>query len=204
MDINEKLLTQIMSSVHENKRFFLGIDGLSRSGKTTFVKEFSSILSEKGIENMVIHLDDHIVGRSKRYNTGQEEWQEYYYLQWEIESLKRSLFESMIHSNEIELPFYNNETDQHVYKRLQLTGKTVFIIEGIFLQRQEWRPYFDYTVYIDCPRDIRFLRESNLAQQKIDKFRNRYWKAEDYYMDKLRPAENADLVIPYYNLINNN
>lgn len=202
MDAVEILMTKIASAIRQNKRIILGIDGLSRSGKTTFEKKFASMLSEKQIENTVIHLDDHIVGRSKRYNTGQEEWREYFYLQWDVEALKNSLFESLIHSDEIELPYYDSDSDQHVYKKLKLTGKFVLIVEGIFLQREEWRPYFDCTVFIDCPRDIRFARESNQTKQKIEKFRNRYWKAEEYYMENFRPVEKADLVIPYYELIN--
>ncbi|MBS8263621.1 hypothetical protein DYI25_04080 [Mesobacillus boroniphilus] len=201
MEEVEKILTQIKSSVLQNKRIILGIDGLSRSGKTTFVKRFASTLSKKGIESTVIHLDDHIVARSKRYNTGQEEWREYYYLQWDVESIKKSLFDKLIHSNEIELPFYDNDRDQHVYKNLKLAGKNVFVVEGIFLQRAEWEPFFDYTVFIDCPRDIRFARESSQTQQNIEKFEKRYWKAEDYYMEKLRPIEQADIVIPYFQLI---
>jgi uridine kinase len=202
MNTVEILMTKIASAVRQNKRIILGIDGLSRSGKTTFVKKFASMLSEKQIENMVVHLDDHIVGRSKRYNTGHNEWREYYYLQWDVEALKKTLFDNLIQSNEIDLPFYDNERDQQEYKKLNVSGKSVFIVEGIFLHREEWRPYFDYTVFIDCPRDIRFARESNQTQQKIEKFRNRYWKAEDYYMENLRPVEKADLVIPYYELIN--
>jgi uridine kinase len=202
MDAVEELLTKISCAVLQNKRIILGIDGLSRSGKTTFVKKLALMLSEKEIENSVVHLDDHIVGKSKRYNSGQEEWREYFYLQWDVEKLKKTLFDNLIQSNEIDLPFYDKERDLHEYKKLNVSGKSVFIVEGIFLQREEWRPYFDFTVFIDCPRDIRFARESNQTQQNIEKFRNRYWKAEDYYMENLRPVDKADLVIPYHELIN--
>lgn len=202
MDAIEKVLMQIMSAVRQNKHkhIILGIDGLSRSGKTTLVKRIASMLSEKDIESTVIHLDDHIVGRTKRYNTGFEEWREYYFLQWDVESLKKSLFDNLVISNEFDLPFYDNGTDRHIYKKV--TVKKVFIVEGIFLQRAEWKPYLDYTVFIDCPRDIRFARESSQTKQNIEKFRNRYWKAEDYYIKKIQPAEKADLVIPYTELIN--
>lgn len=192
----DQVLKEISLAVHQNKRLIIGIDGLSRSGKTTFTKKLASMLSEKGIENTVFHLDDHIVDRSKRYNTGNEEWQEYYYLQWDAELLKKTLFEKLIHNNEIELPFYDNELERHTFRTLNLSLKNVMIVEGIFLQREEWKSYLDYTVFIDCPRDVRFGRESRKTQQNIEKFRNRYWKAEDFYMTKLRPVENADLVIP--------
>jgi len=202
MNAEEELLRQVISVLHTNKRCILGIDGLSRAGKTTLVKSIASMLTEKEIKNTVIHLDDHIVERSKRYNTGQEEWQEYYSLQWDVDSLVKSLFDNLIHSDEIELSYYDNETDQHVNRTLNLAFKKVIIVEGIFLQREEWRPYIDYTVFIDCPRDVRFARENSQTQLNIEKFRNRYWKAEDYYMEKLRPVEKADLVVPYTQLMN--
>lgn len=201
MEAFNKLLKQINLDVRQNKRFILGIDGLSRSGKTTLTNMLLSMLYEREIEGIAIHLDDHIVERSKRYNTGCEEWHEYYYLQWDIEWLRKTLFENLIHSEEIELPYYDNEKDQYNDKTLNLADKEIIIVEGIFLQREEWKSYLDYTVFIDCPRDVRFGREKCQTQENIEKFRNRYWKAEDFYMEKLRPEEKANLVISYFELL---
>lgn len=201
MEAFNKLLKQINLDVRQNKRFILGIDGLSRSGKTTLTNMLLSMLYEREIEGIAIHLDDHIVGRSKRYNTGYEEWHEYYYLQWDIEWLRKTLFENLIHSEEIEMPYYDNEKDQYNDKTLNLADKEIIIVEGIFLQREEWKSYLDYTVFIDCPRDVRFGRENSQTQENIEKFRNRYWKAEDFYMEKLRPEEKANLVISYFELL---
>lgn len=201
MEAFNKLLKQINLDVRQNKRFILGIDGLSRSGKTTLTNMLLSMLYEREIEGIAIHLDDHIVERSKRYNTGCEEWYEYYYLQWDIEWLRKTLFENLIHSEEIEMPYYDNEKDQYNDKTLNLADKEIIIVEGIFLQREEWKSYLDYTVFIDCPRDVRFGRENSQTQENIEKFRNRYWKAEDFYMEKLRPEEKANLVISYFELL---
>lgn len=195
MDFAEKIMKEIDTAIGQNKRFILGIDGLSRAGKTTFVKKLASILESKEIQNMIIHIDDHIVERKSRYNTGQDEWQEYYYLQWDIESLKEILFEKLSYSNELELPYYDNALDRHEYKELNIADKKVFIVEGIFLLRKEWSSYFDFTVFLDCPRDVRFSRESLKTQLNIEKFNKRYWKAEDFYMEKVRPIEKAQLVL---------
>lgn len=71
----------------------------------------------------------------------------------------------------------------------------MIIIEGVFLQRSEWRSFYDYVVYLDCPRNKRFLRESNATQKDIEKFRNRYWQAEDYYLKMEAPAKQANLIL---------
>jgi uridine kinase len=195
LDFAEKLMKEIHSAIGQNKRFILGVDGLSRSGKTTLVKRLGSMLDSKDIQNLIIHIDDHIVERKSRYNTGQDEWREYYYLQWDIESLKEILFEKLISSSELKLPYYDNYLDRHEYKNLNIADKKVIFVEGIFLLRKEWSSFFDFTVFLDCPREVRFSRESMKTQQNIEKFTKRYWKAEDFYMKKVRPIEKAQLVL---------
>ncbi|MGG5791869.1 kinase [Bacillus nitratireducens] len=180
---------------HKDERFILGIDGLSRSGKTTLVKKLEENMKRSGISFHIFHIDDHITERNKRYNTGFGEWYEYYSLQWDIDRLLRNLFQKLQSDIELELPFYHDETDSCEMKEIQLPLVGVIIVEGVFLQRKEWRDFFHYMVYLDCPRETRFLRESEETQKKLSKFQNRYWKAEDYYLEMELPKDRANLVI---------
>ncbi|MCC2379559.1 hypothetical protein LKM00_19220 [Bacillus wiedmannii] len=180
---------------HKENRFILGIDGLSRSGKTTFVTNLKENMKQESIPFHIFHIDDHIVERNKRYHTGYEEWYEYYYLQWDIESLRQKFFQKLQNETKLKLPFYNNETDSSEMKKVQIPIVGVIVIEGVFLQRKEWREFFHYMVYLDCPRETRFLRESEETQKNLSKFENRYWKAEDYYLESETPQKRANLVI---------
>ncbi|KLA31670.1 kinase [Bacillus cereus] len=180
---------------HKENRFILGIDGLSRSGKTTFVTNLKENMQQESIPFHIFHIDDHIVERNKRYHTGYEEWYEYYYLQWDIESLRQKFFQKLQNETKLKLPFYNNETDSSEMKKVQIPIVGVIVIEGVFLQRKEWREFFHYMVYLDCPRETRFLRESEETQKNLSKFENRYWKAEDYYLESETPQKRANLVI---------
>ncbi|EEL87315.1 uridine kinase [Bacillus cereus] len=180
---------------HKDERFILGIDGLSRSGKTTLVKKLEENMKRSGISFHIFHIDDHITERNKRYNTGFAEWYEYYNLQWEIDWLLRNLFQKLQSDIELELPFYHDETDSCEMKEIHLPLVGVIIVEGVFLQRKEWRDFFHYMVYLDCPREKRFLRESEETRKKLSKFQNRYWRAEDYYLEMELPKDGADLVI---------
>jgi uridine kinase len=188
-------LLNFISTNDTNDRLILGLDGLSRSGKTTLSQKLCECLKEKNIPHQIIHIDDHIVERKKRYHTGHEEWIEYYQFQWDIEWLTNYLFRKLKISGELNLPFYDLESDTTMLKNIQLPLHGVIVIEGVFIQRKEWRRYFDRVVYLDCPRSKRFVRESEEAQENISKFTNRYWKAEDFYLRHLRPKEYADLVI---------
>lgn len=192
MSTNE--LINIMKK-HKENRFILGIDGLSRSGKTTFVTNLKENMKQESIPFHIFHIDNHIVERNKRYDTGFEEWYEYYYLQWDIEWLRQKFFRKLQNETKLNLPFYHDETDLCEMKKVQIPIVGVIVIEGVFLQRKEWRDFFHYMVYLDCPRETRFLRESPETQKNLLKFENRYWKAEDYYLETELPKDRADLVI---------
>jgi len=180
---------------HGANRLVIGLDGLSRSGKTTYVKSLLDWLDDHHQELFVFHLDDHIEPRSKRYNTGNEEWYEYYYNQWNVDYLRENLFGKAHSENEIELPYYDPESDSQTLGRVRISNQCVIIIEGVFLQRPEWRDNLDFVIYLDCPREIRFQREGESTRSNIDKFRNRYWKAEDFYLESVRPQDLADIIV---------
>lgn len=176
-------------------RTVIAIDGLSRSGKTTLSNRIAEYLSVQNIPYKLFHIDDLIVERMRRYGTGHDEWQEYYFLQWEIETLQEQFFGKLKTETEISLAFYDSGLDSHVSKKIRLPAAGIVLIEGVFLQRPEWRRYFDAAFYLDCPKDQRFERESEAAKRNSRKFPDRYWKAEQYYEETVRPKERADWVI---------
>ncbi|NRD76959.1 hypothetical protein HPT25_05555 [Bacillus sp. BRMEA1] len=188
------IFTQI-PKVEIGHRVVLGIDGLSRSGKTTFVKEIGKLLETKEIPVCIFHIDDYIVERKRRYNTRFDEWYEYYYLQWDVRYLTDSLFKKLKIDSEMHLLKYDPDSDAQYEQVVELPVTCLIIVEGVFLQRKEWRPYYDFMIYLDCSREKRFQRESEATQNHLEKFENRYWKAEDYYMDTELPMTRADVIM---------
>lgn len=181
----------------ETRPYIVALDGLSGAGKTTLVK-----LMKNTLENIVIiHIDDHIVERSKRYDTGQDEWFEYYQLQWDTHYLKEHLFQK-IHQNVavLNLPFYHREEDTHTNKTIHLSTNNIVIIEGIFLLRDEWKSFYDYIVFLDCPKEIRYervlQRDTYIGdlEERLKKYNKRYWVAEEYYLKKQKPFELAHYI----------
>ncbi|XEC96307.1 kinase [Paenibacillus tarimensis] len=193
LEDNLKILLNIIPKLEAGQRFVLGLDGLSRSGKTTLAEKLHRVMLEKNVPVHVFHIDDYIERRNTRYHTGQEEWYEYYNLQWDIAWLRDNLFKKLKVSHQLELPVYDEKTENE--HNVTIPETCVIVIEGVFLQRQEWRSYFDFVAYLDCPREIRFSRESEATRMKVEKFVNRYWKAEDYYLQTERPTEQADLIL---------
>ncbi|OEH93038.1 kinase [Bacillus solimangrovi] len=192
---NDVNLLELLSLAKSHKRYILGIDGLSRSGKTTFVGQLHDQLKKENMDFCIFHIDDHIMKRNQRYGTGFEQWYEYIYLQWDVEWLSENFFEKLRESNHVELPFYHNETDTHEMRSMTLPKSGIIIIEGVFLQRKEWKDYYDKIVFLDCSREKRFAREAETTRNNLKKFEERYWKAEEYYINTCKPLEGADIVV---------
>lgn len=189
------MILREIARIEAGQRYILGVDGLSRSGKTTLVAKLKQYFLEENIAVFVFHIDDYIVERKRRYNTDYEQWHEYYHLQWDVEWLKENFFKQLSCGEILSLSTYDDLSDTHDLQEIKTPKTGLIIVEGVFLQRKEWRSYFDYIIYLDCPRETRFKREKEETQQDIEKFRHRYWKAEDYYLETELPLEKADLII---------
>ncbi|WP_306475323.1 MULTISPECIES: AAA family ATPase [Bacillus] len=160
-----------------DRSFVLAIDGLSGAGKTTLVHQLKNILDNI----VIIHIDDHIVEKAERYNTGHDEWFEYYQLQWDTNYLNEHLYDKLYQNEKyLSLPFYNKEKDTFTQRTIKITPKSIVIIEGIFLLREEWKTFYDYVVFLDCPRDIRYERVLHRdtyigdLEERLKKYQNRY------------------------------
>ncbi|OZI10904.1 uridine kinase [Bacillaceae bacterium SAS-127] len=199
--MSEEILLRYIQLLDNNRPLIVGIDGLGGSGKTTIVKKIKQELINKNYEVVSFHLDDHIVERNKRYETGHEEWYEYYYLQWDVKSLKANLFEPL-HSryDTISLFYYDKFTDLTSIKKMEIKKGSIVLIEGIFLQRPEWVKFYDFIIFLDCLQEVRYgrvlKRDSYIGdyRARLGKYQRRYWLAEKYYMDVIDPIKNADLV----------
>lgn len=188
------------SRIDKSRPFIVGMDGLGGAGKTTLTQQLKQELQQTS-EVFAIHLDNHIVERSRRYHTGYEEWYEYYNLQWNLPMLTEDLFKTLHQrQTKLSLPFYNLSLDKQTMKTIPVSPETILLIEGVFLQRKEWESYFDFTVFIDCPKEIRYervlKRDAYLGdeQARVDKYKRRYWLAENYYMTEVKPQEIADRI----------
>lgn len=201
-ELVEKINTQMQTLSPKARPLLVGIDGLGGAGKTTYVKHMEKGLAKTNCQVVTFHLDDHIVERNKRYETGYEEWVEYYTLQWDVERLTNDLFKPLhTHWDTIILPFYNIVTDSTSAKQIQIEPNSIVLIEGVFLQRPQWRSFFDYIIFLDCPRKLRhervLKRDSTIGNHQAihAKYKRRYWPAEKHYMNSVKPINNADVVV---------
>lgn len=182
-----------------NRRSLLiGIDGLGGSGKTTYAYAL-----QRQIKNCIIlHLDDFIYPKKVRYNEDYEEWECYYRLQWRYDELIETLLMPLNKGQSVHeaIEIYNKETDSYTMREMKIPAGTIVIVEGVFLQRPELSPFFDCVIYLDVEKELRLQRVLHRdtyigdKEEILWKYENRYFPAEDVYLEQCQPLARADAV----------
>ncbi len=199
----EKVISgSIIEIIDKKDVAVIGIDGLGGAGKSTISETICNELENSAIHTILLHIDDFIHTKEIRYNSSYPEWQCYYELQWKydyfidtVKKLKHGI------NNEHEIELYDKDNDSYFTKSYSVKKRTVIVVEGIFLQREELQGIFDYMIYIDVPENVRMRRVLKRdtyignEQQIVDKYENRYFPAERYYFKKYAPDHTANYVI---------
>ncbi|PWA12266.1 uridine kinase [Pueribacillus theae] len=203
MPLNEIL--QLLKLSSNNRSFVLGIDGLGGAGKTAFAQVVLNFFEKLDIKAIVLHIDDFIYPKNIRYDITKEERYCYYNLQWRYDYLINEIL-SPIHSGvEInkEIEIYEKINDNYIKRHIKISRDTVVIVEGVFLQRPELGPFFDYVIFIDVPKDVRLKRVINRdsyiggTPAVKEKYERRYFPAEEMYISSCSPILKANYIIRY-------
>lgn len=167
----------------------VGIDGCGGSGKSTFAKE----LAKLSLQISIIHMDDfylpsnkRIIGTLKEKPVGADfDWQR----------LKKQASEPLANNKIAEYQKYDWSLDiMGDWNTVPIGG--IVIIEGVYSTRKELEDFYDYKIFIDCPRKIRLERGIQRdGEAARDMWEKNWMVAEDKYMKEHRPFERADLVI---------
>jgi uridine kinase len=68
------------------------------------------------------------------------------------------------------------------------------LVEGVYLLRRELRSYWDFSIYVDTPREVRQAR-LHARGENDEGWIKRWAAAEDYYEQAEQPVQAADLVV---------
>lgn len=118
LQIINDIFHNITMLINSNDITIIGIDGLGGSGKSTISNRLSERLSNKGYNNIILHIDDFIFPKNIRYNAEYPEWQCYYNLQWRYNYLTKDILlpikQNRVLDRYIEL--YDKEFDNYKKK----------------------------------------------------------------------------------------
>lgn len=185
-----KIAEKIADGYKEGIRIVL-ISGPSSSGKTTFCKRLQVQLTTNLLHPVGISLDDYFLNRE---DTPKDEHGEYNFeslyaldLPYFNKDLKK-----LLSGEEIDLPTFNFETGQRVFKgkKLKLRENSILVIEGIHALNPELTEFIDdkykYRVYVSVLTSISLdnhnwipTTDNRLLRRIIRDYRFRGYSAED-------------------------
>ena len=136
--------------------FIIGITGGTGSGKTTIVNEVINLFDASEI--CLLSSDSYYKNNASldfnqrdKLNYDIPEAIDFDLLNKHIDSLKQEI--------NIDVPKYCFTTHLRLEKTTVLEPKKILIIEGILiLTNKTLRDSINYSVFLDCPRDVRFQR----------------------------------------------
>lgn len=185
----EQLVRSIDSIPKKQSTLLIGIDGCGGSGKSTFANK----LKDKCSNVTVVHMDDFYLPSSKILKTHPEKKPIGADFDWK--RVLNQVLDPISQNNEGHYQRYNWETDGLTEWHTVPVGGIV-IIEGVYSIRKELAKKYDFTIWVDCPRDLRLSRGLERdGEEARDMWENNWMISEDIYIDEHKPFERADLIV---------
>lgn len=185
-----KIAEKIADGYKEGIRIVL-ISGPSSSGKTTFCKRLQVQLTTNLLHPVGISLDDYFLNRedTPKDEHGEYDFESLYAL--DLPYFNKDL-KKLLSGEEIDLPTFNFETGQRVFKgkKLKLRDNSILVIEGIHALNPELTEFIDdkykYRVYVSVLTSISLdnhnwipTTDNRLLRRIIRDYRFRGYSAED-------------------------
>ena len=185
-----KIAEKIADGYKEGIRIVL-ISGPSSSGKTTFCKRLQVQLTTNLLHPVGISLDDYFLNRedTPKDEHGEYDFESLYAL--DLPYFNKDL-KKLLSGEEIDLPTFNFETGQRVFKgkKLKLRENSILVIEGIHALNPELTAFIDdkykYRVYVSVLTSISLdnhnwipTTDNRLLRRIIRDYRFRGYSAED-------------------------
>ena len=185
-----KIAEKIADGYKEGIRIVL-ISVPSSSGKTTFCKRLQVQLTTNLLHPVGISLDDYFLNRedTPKDEHGEYDFESLYAL--DLPYFNKDL-KKLLSGEEIDLPTFNFETGQRVFKgkKLKLRENSILVIEGIHALNPELTEFIDdkykYRVYVSVLTSISLdnhnwipTTDNRLLRRIIRDYRFRGYSAED-------------------------
>jgi len=190
---NSNPFQQLVDSIYKISKnqstLLLGIDGCGGSGKSTLAEK----LKEKFANVTIVHMDDFYLPSNQIINTHPTKKSIGADFDWE--RLLNDVLEPISQEVEGRYQRYDWEKDALAeWNAVPIGG--IVIIEGVYSTRRELKDKYDFTIWVDCPREIRLSRGIERdGDESRDIWENNWMISEDIYVAQHEPDKKADFII---------
>jgi uridine kinase len=166
----------------------LAIDGAGASGKSSIARGLARACPELS----VVHVDDF-------YRPSAERWsgpiaERPLARDFDLERLRREVLEPLRAGGAAAYRPYDWSTDALAAKPVTLNAPVV-IVEGIYSMSPALKAFFELSLWVECPRELRLARGLERdGEAARPRWEQDWMPGEDRYIDTERPQDAADLV----------
>ncbi|MEZ0448417.1 uridine kinase [Cellulomonas sp. ICMP 17802] len=179
----------------------VGVDGGDGAGKTTFADELAAELYRSGRHVVRVGVDGFHRPREERYRRGRHSPEGYWTDAYDYDALRTEVLEPFAPggSRRFRRAVRDVRTDIALHlPREAGTDRTVLVVDGVFLLRDELAAWWDFSVYLDVDFAETFARMSVRDGSPSDPTHPanaRYVEGQRLYLAACRPAARATVVV---------
>jgi uridine kinase len=177
-------------------RAIVAIDGFDGAGKTHFAEDLAAAITAAGHSVFRASLDDFHRSRAERHARGVDSAEGFYRDSFDYTTLRRVLIEpfKLGGSTAFVTASFDHHRDAAVPSKWRTGPKdAILVIDGIFINRPELRGLWNYSVWLDVPREIAEQRMAERDGPAEDS--ERYRGGQELYLAEANPREAAFAII---------
>lgn len=179
----------------------VAVDGLDGAGKTVFANELAATFAERDHAVIRASIDGFHRPREERYRVGRDSAEGFYRDSYDYESFRDALVTPFRRGGDAS--FRTALFDVAADHALDLPPETapadaVLIVDGIFLHRPELVGLWNYSIFLEVPREVAAARlaERDGTDPDVDAPSNaRYTQGQRLYVAEVRPRTRAVAII---------
>jgi uridine kinase len=198
-DLHASLAGEVASRGHAIVR--VGVDGVSGAGKTSLADELAIMLQHAGRTVIRASADDFHYPKAQRYRLGRDSPDGHYLESYDYDTMKRELLDPLGvgGSRRYRTVVFDCALDRPVTSPQYFAPDgAILIFDGLFLNRDELRDYWDVSIFLDVPFEIatkRCAQRDGVVADYRHPSNRRYIQGETRYLQECRPQDRASIVI---------
>ncbi|HWH96946.1 MAG TPA: uridine kinase [Pseudolysinimonas sp.] len=185
------------------RHVLVGIDGVDGSGKTTFADELASVLAIRGERCIRISLDEFHAPRAVRHRRGRDSPEGFWLDSYDFAAFRERVLIPLGPSGtgRYRAASHDLETDLVIDPpELDAGAPCTVIVDGLFLQRDEFRGVWDVVVFLDVEFAVSVGRMARRDGSDVDPAaasNRRYVEGQRIYFRECDPQASADILIDH-------
>ncbi|MFJ7746466.1 uridine kinase [Peribacillus sp. NPDC097295] len=184
-----KLIADIKKLPTEQTPYLIAIDGRGGSGKSTL----AAYIQAQSQDVTIVHMDDFYLPSTRRTQIPPDK--NLIGADYDWPRVCGQVLQPLTSGVEAVYQRYDWETDELAEWHSVPSGGTV-IIEGTYSTRLELAPFYDFTIWVECPRDKRLARGIERDGEEMRPMWEDNWMVyEDLYVDAHGPRDRVNLVV---------